>query len=98
MSILQNSAAKAELDFVIKSKSVTSPDFETELFLLEHVALPQLKGSNELTTGGSCTSHLQKSASGGPCCCHSPQLNVFTLWLSRAGLLWQVGAVGWLKD
>lgn len=33
-----------------------------------------------------------------PSCCHSPQLNVFTSWLSRAGLLWQVGAVGWLED
>lgn len=58
MSIWQNFTAKVEIDVVIKPKSVTSPDFEAQLPLLEHVAVSQLKGSNELTTGGSCTSRL----------------------------------------
>lgn len=31
-------------------------------------------------------------------CCHSAQRNVFTSRLSRAGLLWQAGTVGWLED
>jgi len=33
-----------------------------------------------------------------PSCCHSPQLNVLTSWLSRAALFWKVVADGWLKD
>lgn len=33
-----------------------------------------------------------------PRCCHSRRLNVFTSWLSRAGLLWKEGAVGRWED
>lgn len=90
-------SSKSPIEDVAKSTSERIAE-AVYITVLRDITLPAVRGSNELTAGGSCTSQLYVSASGDPCRCHSLQLNVFTSWLTRAGHSWQMGAVGWLED
>lgn len=113
MPVLQNLAVKVLRDEVLESECNRQckrqrisrvwvwilEQLNAELALLEDVAPLLLKGIKRTwPQEGSCTSHLRMSASGVLTAVTHHLLNVFASWLSRAVLLWQVGAVGCLQD
>lgn len=111
MPVLQNLALKALRDEGPESECTDSVNGSASLefgsgvrssrtlALLEDVAPLLLKGiRGTWPQEGVAPAIFRTSASGVLTAVTHHSLNVFASRLSRAALLWQVGAVGWLQD